>query len=152
MSIFVFVHFIDHCINFFEADKVSSAFYHSLHLSWTDWSISIQVERVECIITVVSWSVCKSLSHSFSGIFNSEMSSPHILKFKGSCWQEAVISSDWSWGIVRWSSLYHACIVRIFSKESILKLSHAKSSISISVVSGDEKLNIFVCWENIDSI
>jgi len=80
------------------------------------------------------------------------MSSPHILKFKGGCWQEAVVSSDWSWSVVRRSSLHHACIVRITSKESILKLSHAKSSISISVVPGDEKLNIFVGWENIDSI
>ena len=37
-------------------------------------------------------------------------------------------------------------------KESIFKLSHADSSVSISIVSSDEKLNIFGSRENIDGI
>ena len=74
------------------------------------------------------------------------MSSPHVLELEGGGWEVAVISSDWSWSVVRWSSLNLAGVVRIVSKESIAELAESESSVTVLVVSGDEELYFFSCW------
>lgn len=80
------------------------------------------------------------------------MGSPHVLELKGCVWQEAVISSDWSRGVVRWSSFYHGSVVTIVREESLGELVEGHSSVTIAIVSGHEKVNFVLCWEDINGV
>ena len=80
------------------------------------------------------------------------MCPPHVLELKGGVWKEAVISSDWSWSVVGWSSVHHVGVVSIVGKESSLELVEAESSISVCVVSLYEEINLLRGWEHVDSI
>ena len=80
------------------------------------------------------------------------MGSPHVLEFKSSGGEEAVISSDWSWGVVAWSSLNHGSIIGIVREESLLEFVEGKSSVTVAIVSLDEKINFFLSWEDVDSV
>lgn len=80
------------------------------------------------------------------------MSSPHVLELEGGGWEVAVISSDWSWSVVRWSSLNLAGVVRIVSKESIAELAESESSVTVLVPSGNEEIDLLGSWEHVDGV
>ena len=92
------------------------------------------------------------MSHVFSLVFNSEVSSPHVLELEGSVWKVAVISSDWSGSVVGWSSFDHAGVVTVRGEEGILELVELDSSVSRLIVSSDEKFYFLVSWEHVNGI
>ena len=81
-SILVFVHFVDHLVKLFLANEVASRLDHSSQLKGANGSISIEVKGVEGLISVESWLGSKSLSQGLSGIFASDVGSPHALEFE----------------------------------------------------------------------
>ena len=80
------------------------------------------------------------------------MSSPHGLEFKSGVWEEAVISSDSSWDIVRSSSVDHAGVVLVVSEESLRELGEVESSVSRLVISVHEELSLIVSWIDADGV
>ena len=80
------------------------------------------------------------------------MCPPHVLELEGGIWKEAVISSDWSWSVVGWSSHNQVSVVSIMGKESGLKLSGVESSVSALVVSLYKEIYLLVGWEHVDGI
>ena len=92
------------------------------------------------------------MSCELSSVFNSDVGSPHAAEFRSSSWLEAVISSDWSWAIVRWSSGNLGAGEGIVGKEGSLEFSGVESSISTCIVSSDKKFNFFVGYEDADCL
>ena len=80
------------------------------------------------------------------------MGSPHALEFVSSVWEEHVVSSNYSWDVVRSSSGNHSGIVAIVSEEHLLEFTNAKSSISRLIVSGDHELTLIKSWVNANGI
>jgi hypothetical protein len=139
-------------IGFFESNEVSSGFHYTHEFARADGSATVLIEGVEGFISVESWSGGKSLSGELSGVFNSNDGSPHADVFIGGSWLEAVISSDWSWGIVRWSSSNLGISESIVGKEGCLKFSCFKFSIAGAIVSGNEKINFLISGINTNGI
>jgi len=92
------------------------------------------------------------LSCELSSVFDSNDGSPHAEEFISGSWLEAIISSNWSWSIVRWSSGNLRVSKSIVGKESFLEFSSVKFSITGTIVSGNEKINFFGGWEDVDCV
>jgi hypothetical protein len=92
------------------------------------------------------------LSGKLSSVFNSDDGSPHGGELISSSWLEAIISSDWSWGIVRWSSGNLGVSISIVGKEGSIEFSRFKFSITGTIVSGNEKINFFISGINTNGI
>lgn len=80
------------------------------------------------------------------------MSSPHVLELEGGVGQEAVVSSDWSWCVVGWSSVYHVRVVSVVGQEGGGELVVGESSVTVCVVSLYEEINFFAGWEHTNCI
>jgi len=139
-------------VGFFESNKVTSGFHYTHEFARADGTATVLIEGVEGFISVESWSGGKSLSCELSSVFNSNDGSPHADVFIGSSWLEAVISSDWSWGIVRWSSGNLGVGESIVGKEGCLKFSGFKFSIAGAIVSGNKKINFLIGSINTNGI
>lgn len=134
------------------ADPVSAGLNHSLELSGVKGSVVVQVQGVEGFVAVETWPGVESLSKALSGRLDSEVRPPHVLELKGGIWKEAVVSPNWPWSVVRWSSVDHVRVVSVTGKEGILELVVGQSSVSILIVSLDEQVNLLRGWENVDGV
>lgn len=92
------------------------------------------------------------MSEGLSGIFASDMSSPHALEFVSSVWEEHVIPANNSWDVVGASSGNHGGIVAIVSDEHLFEFRNAKSSISRVIVSGDHEVTLIEGWVDTNGI
>lgn len=151
-SILVFVHFVDHLVKLFLANEVASRLDHSSKFEGGNGSISIEVKGVESLISIESWLGSKSLSKGLSGIFASDVGSPHALEFVSSVGEEHVISSNDSWHVVGSSSGNHGGIVAIVGNEHLLELADRESSVSRGIVSCDEKIALVIGWVDANGI
>lgn len=151
-AILVSVHLVDDLFTLLESNEVSSGLNHSSELVGADGSIAVQVHGVESFIGIETWSSGQSLSERLSSVFTSDVSSPHGLELEGGVWEEAVISSDGSWDVVGSSSVDHAGVVLVVSKESLGELREVESSISGLVVSAHEEFSLIISWVDTDGV
>jgi len=152
LSVSAFVELCKNLVSFFESNEVTSALHYAHELSSADGTASILIEGVESLISVETWSGGKSLSGELSSVFNSNDGSPHGSEFISGSWVEAVISSDWSCGIVGWSSGNLGVSESIVGKEGSLEFSGVESSITGTIVSGNEKINFLISGINTNGI
>lgn len=78
------------------------------------------------------------------------MGPPDSTELIGGIGSEAVITSVKWVLIVGGASCHHACVVRVLSNESSLKLTSCDSSVTIGIVPFDPKFDLFVCREDPD--
>lgn len=151
-TVTVLVHLVDDLVDLLVGNEVTSGLNHSLELSSIDDTVVVEIKGVEGLVGVEAWTAVDSLTEGLGGGLNSEVSSPHVLVLESGGWEEAVISSDWSWGVVRWSSLNLAGVVRIVSEESIAELGESESSVTVLVPSGNEEIDLLGSWEHVDGV
>ena len=152
LSVSALVELLKNLVGFFESNEVPSALHYAHEFSSADGTATVLIEGVEGLISVETWSGGKSLSGELSSVFNSNDGSPHGSEFIGGSWLEAVVSSDWSWGIVRWSSGNLGVSESIVGKESSLEFSGIKFSIAGAIISGNKKINLFISGINTNGI
>ena len=88
----------------------------------------------------------------FGVVFDLEVDSPHVSQLDESVGEEAVLSSvEWSSVVVTSSSLEHVSVVGIEGHEGVRHLREIKSSVSVSVVSLQEKVDFIVGWVHTDA-
>ena len=151
-AILVSVHLVDDLVDFLVRHPVPTGLDHSLELDGVNGSIVVQVKGVEGLVAVESWPGVESLSQALGGGLNSEVCPPHVLELESGVWEEAVISSNWSWGVVGWSSGHGVSVVSVVGKEGSLELVSLKSSVSALVVSLYEEINLLSGWEHVDGV
>jgi hypothetical protein len=151
-SVSVLVELLHHLVYLLPSHEVAAGLDHALQLGGVNGTVVIQVKGVKSLVAVKSGAGAESLAQGLGLGFNSEVGPPHLLKLEGGAWQEAVISSDGSGSVVRSSSLHLAGVVAVMGQECFLEFVKSQSSVSVCVVSGQEKVDLFRGWEYVDGV
>ena len=141
-SVFVLVHLFNDLLDLLLRDVEATRLDHSSEFFTRDGTTVVQIHRVEGLVDVEVWHALESLSNGLSLNLTLEVASPKGSERDLSVWQEAVITSVGWVPVVGWSAVHHAGIVWVKSKESFTELSHVESTVTSSVISCDEEIDL----------
>lgn len=91
------------------------------------------------------------MADGLSSNFDLEVDAPHVSELNLGVGVEAIIAAVDGVLVVGWATVQHVGVVAVGGEEGIGELIEAQTKILVSVVTGQEKINLFTGREDTDS-